>query len=65
VPSVTEPTPFYARNNLSARSHPDFVIQAIDKLLQNKCVVEVGYEPFCCNPLTVAVGKKLRLVLDL
>ena len=26
---------------------------------------EVDQRPFCCNPLTVAGGKKLRLVLDL
>ena len=34
-------------------------------LLSNGCVVEYDVPPFCVNPLTVAEGKKLRLVFDL
>ena len=33
--------------------------------MKQKCVQEVKQAPYCCNPLTVATGKKLRLVLDL
>ena len=35
------------------------------ELLSNGCIVEHVVPPFCVNPLTVAVGKKLRLVIDL
>ena len=31
----------------------------------NGCIVEHEVPPFCVNPLTVAEGKKLRLVVDL
>ena len=33
--------------------------------MRNKCVQETQHIPYCCNPLTVAEGNKLRLVLDL
>ena len=57
--------PFLAKNNASSRNHPEFVTEAIQKLIKQNCVKEVDQVPFCCNPLTVATGKKLRLVLDL
>ena len=38
---------------------------AISELLSNGCIIEQNFPPFCVNPLTVAEGKKLRLVLDL
>ena len=52
-------------NNRSAFQHPDFVTQAISELLANGCIVEHSVPPFCVNPLSVAEGKKLRLVIDL
>ena len=52
-------------NNLSALRHPDFVVHAISELLDNGCITEHSEPPFCVNPLTVAEGKKLRLVIDL
>ena len=57
--------PFLAKNNASSLNHKDFVAEAINKLVKQKCAKEVSKPPFCCNPLTVATGKKLRLVLDL
>ena len=58
--------PFVARNNASSRNNPQFVKEAIEKLLANGCIEEVDEVPYCCNPLTVAgKGEKLRLVLDL
>ena len=57
--------PFLAKNNASSRNHKAFVAEAITKLLKQNCAKEVPQPPFCCNPLTVATGKKLRLVLDL
>ena len=38
---------------------------AIIELLSNGCIVEHDVPPFCVNPLTVAEGKNLRLVIDL
>ena len=58
-------SPFYTSNNKSSLRHPQFVSQAITKLLENNCIEERKQKPYCCNPLTVAEGKKLRLVLDL
>ena len=57
--------PFAAKNNASSRNNRDFVEEAIEKLLQTNCIRETESVPFVCNPLTVAEGQKLRLVLDL
>ncbi|XP_072042790.1 uncharacterized protein [Amphiura filiformis] len=65
IPFVVQPPPFYAKNNRSSLVHPDFVESAIADLLLKHCVIEVPTRPYCCNPLTVAEGKTLRLVLDL
>ena len=65
MPFTSIPSPFYASNNRSSLRHPQFVSPAITKSQQNKCVEELKQKPYCCNPLTVAEGKKLRLVLDL
>ena len=65
MPFTSTPSPFYASNNKSSLRQPQFVSQAITKLQQNNCVEELKQKPYCCNPLTVAEGKKLRLVLDL
>ena len=65
LPFVNFPGRCYLNNNLSARNHPEFVQQAILELLSRDCIEEHSEPPFCVNPLTVAQGKKLRLVLDL
>ena len=64
-PLASYPAPCFLRNNLSALRHPDFVVHAISELLDNGCITEHREPPFCVNPLTVAEGKKLRLVIDL
>ena len=56
---------FYAPNNKFRLRNSKFVSQAISKLLRNNCIEELYQETYCCNPLTVAESKKLRLVLDL
>ena len=33
--------------------------------LLNRCGIEVFSRPYCCNPLSVLVGRKVRLVLNL
>ena len=65
MPFTSIPSPFYASNNKSSLRYPQFVSQAITELLENDCVEEPKQKPYCCNPITVAEGKKLRLVLDL
>ena len=45
--------------------HKDFVLQEILELLAGKCTSEHKVPPFCVNPLSVAEGKKLHLVIDL
>ena len=62
---VALPPTCYLKNNRSALNNPEFVVKAINELLLNRCVIEVFSRPYCCNPLSVVVGRKLRLVLDL
>lgn len=65
LPFVFVPPSCFIRNNQSALANNGFVIKAINELLTNRCIVEVTSPPYCCNPLSVVVGRKLRLVLDL
>ena len=61
------PTSYYANNNASARNHFEFVNEAVNELLEQRCIEEITEKPFIINPLTVTVqssGKK-RLILDL
>ena len=63
MPFTRIPSPFYASNNRTSLRHPQFVSQAITKLLVNNCAEELKQKPCCCNPLMVVESKKLRLVL--
>ena len=65
LPFAEYPSQCFLKNNRSALQHPEFVADAISELLSNGCIVEHELRPYCVNPLTVAVGKKLRLVIDL
>jgi hypothetical protein len=65
LPFIALPPSCSIKNNRSALDNVDFVTKAVNELLVNSCVVEVFSRPFCCNPLSVVVGRKLRLVLDL
>ena len=65
MPFTSAPLPFYASNNKSSLLHPKFVSEAITELLENNCKEKLRQKPYCCKPLTVAEGKKIRLVLDL
>ena len=65
IPFETPPPAFYAKNNQSSLRNRPFVDEAIRKLEAFGCIEESSTRPFCCNPLTVAEGEKLRLVLDL
>ena len=55
----------FLANNKSARDQPEFVAEAIQKLLKGRYIEEQSEPPHSVNPLSVAKGKKLRLVLDL
>ena len=65
LPFITNPPRFYTKNNRSSLRHQDFVESEIANCLKKSYIIETDEIPFCCNPLTVAEGKKLRLVLDL
>ena len=65
LPFKERPPPFFAKNNASSRRNSKFVEESINELLSDGLVKEVPEKPYCCNPLTVAEGTKLRLVLDL
>ena len=65
IPFISVPPPCYLNNNFSCRKHDDFISGEIVDLLLKGYIQEVEYMPYCCNPLTVAKGSKLRLILDL
>jgi hypothetical protein len=65
IPFESKQPSVFLKNNASALAHSDFVCQAIEELLAQSCIQEVFSIPYCCNPLSVVKGKKLRLVLDL
>ena len=65
LPFAEYPPSCFLANNRSAFQHSEFVTQAISELLANGCIIEHSVPPFCVNPLSVAKGKKLRLVIDL
>ena len=65
IPFTANPPPCYAKNNRSSLRHQDFVESEISNCLEKSYIIEIDHMPYCCNPLTVAEGKKLRLVLDL
>ena len=65
LPFAQLPPAVFLRNNRSAFRNSEFVGAAILELLEQGLIIEVNSPPRCINPLSVAEGKKLRLVLDL
>ena len=65
LPLKAFPESAFFNNNCSALRHPSFVEEAIPDLLNKCCIKEHDFPLHVVNPLTVAEGKKLRLVLDL
>ena len=65
-PLISEPSAKFSDNNRSAKSHSEFVGEAIDELLKTNRIKEVYSPPYVVNPLSVSVkGSKKRLILDL
>ena len=54
-------------NHKSAELHHEFVDEAIQNLIQNRCIVSKDQKPYICSPLSVVENSsgKLRLVLNL
>ena len=65
IPFITIPPLLYTPNSNFSLRNSKFVSQAISKLLRNNCIEELDQKTYCCNHLTVAESKKLRLALDL
>ena len=65
LPFSEFPPRCFLSNNRSALRNPQFVESAILELLEKQLINEHSFPPHCVNPLTVAEGKKLRLVIDL
>ena len=65
LPINIQPPPFFAKNNASGLRNKHFVESEIQTYLKKSYIREIDSTSYCCNPLTVAEGKKLRLVLDL
>ena len=63
---MKQPPPMKFRNNKSALKNSLFVNEAITELISNGCILEVPFQPFVVNPLSVATQKtgKKRLILD-
>ena len=61
------PPPHSQSNHKSAELHHEFVDEAIQKLVQDCCVIKVDQKPHLCSPLSVVSNSsnKLRLVLNL
>ena len=67
LPLKFVPPPYSQQNHKSVELYSEFVNDAIQKLIANRCVMKVEAKPEVCSPLSV-VGNpqgKLRLVLNL
>ena len=63
---MSEPTPcFFWKQLTPSRAQGDFVRSEIEDLLEKGYEQETSSPAYCCNPLTLAKGEKLRLVLGL
>ena len=59
------PDSCFIPNNNSALHKDEFVRRAIEELLTKRCILQIDSLLYCCNPLPLVQGKKLRLVIDL
>jgi hypothetical protein len=67
IPFIEPPIQMCFKNNRSALGNEEFVSQAISDLIKSGYVVQVPFQPFVVNPLSVATQKsgKKRLIVVL
>ena len=65
IPFSSQPPESFEKNNASALGNPVFVEAALQELLIDGRILQTDTVPYVVNPLSVAEGSKLRLVLDL
>ena len=65
LPFSEFPPRYFLSNNRAALRNSQFVESAILELLEKQLINEHSFPPHCVNPLTVALGRELRLVIDL
>ena len=67
LPLKFVPPPYSQWNHKSVELHSEFVNEAVQKLIINRCVMKVKEKPEVCNPLSVVSNSqgKLCLVLNL
>ena len=59
---VSLPGKCMLRNNVSSLKQEHFVRAEINALLGKGYIEEMTTASYCCNPLTVVVGRKIRLI---
>jgi hypothetical protein len=67
IPFLENPVKMFKKNNRSAMKNAEFVDQAVNEFIFSGCAIEVPFQPYIVNPLSVATHKsgKIRLILDL
>ena len=67
IPFFENPVKMFKKNNRSAMKNAEFVDQAVNEFIFCGCAIEVPFQPYIVNPLSVATHKsgKKRLILDL
>jgi hypothetical protein len=67
IPFLENPAKMFKKNNRSAMKNAEFVDQTVNELIVSGCAIEVPFQPYIVNPLSVATHKsgKKRLILDM
>ncbi|CAC5365463.1 unnamed protein product [Mytilus coruscus] len=67
IPFIDSPSSMYMKNNKSALKNNEFVSKSVNEVVLSGCVIEVPFQPYIVNPLSVATHKseKRRLISDL
>ena len=53
IPFTEKPSMYFEDNNTSSLKHRDFVNEAINKILKNRCIMEVSEKPYCCEIIKI------------
>jgi hypothetical protein len=56
-PFIESPIQMCFKNNRSALGNEEFVSQTISDLIKSGCVVQVPFQPFVVNPVSVSTQK--------